>query len=499
MRHRSLRRAGILAVVLLAALLPVLGSAAVQAACLPVFGRCLPSPSNPGLTTPTTNTPVYTPPVYAPPASGAPAYTPPASSSPVHMPPAISGPASNAAAASTHCGKPTPGSHKGRCAQASSRAVPHQVTQGQVQITGPSAGQVSVSQIITLDPNAYPSGSAYSAATHKLFVASNDTTLQTLFVIDTTTNAVTRIVDPSFCYSAGVAVDDTTGLAYVANQDAFEGCGGAMNTVTVVNIASNSVVQVIPISAAPLYPTRITIPSGLSKVFVGENTSPDNGPNADIVVLDRGGSHAVIDRITNPAIQGIVGMASNSAQGTFGFASSGTQVYATNNKNGDAIGNTLIAIDGTSDSVLSSIPVGTSPGVDVDAAGNVYVALGVDFFAPGVVDIVSPFSLAVTRTIPVTSGPFDGLLAVAVSSSSNPLFALVGLGGTVYTDSPQCDSLYLINPSSGTVQATVSFAGAGACNNVVNPTSIALVPGGYAYVNLAYTGQVAVVHNYGGF
>jgi YVTN family beta-propeller protein len=200
-------------------------------------------------------------------------------------------------------------------------------------------------------------------------------------VIDTATNAVSTINDPGLRAPGGVAITRDGSKVYVTNQP---------GTVSVINTATNTVVG-SPISVVT-GPIGVAVTPDGSKVYVTSN------------FLDRQPNISVIDTATNAVftITGIgrpVGVA---------VSPDGHNVYVA-----DEIDNSVAVIDTLTNTVITTIPVGSNPfGVAVNPDGsNVYITNSSNIFAPGTVSVLDTSTNMVIGS-PISVGTIPAGVAV---------------------------------------------------------------------------------------
>ncbi len=185
----------------------------------------------------------------------------------------------------------------------------------------------------------------------------------------------------------------------------------------------------------------------------------------------------------------------------------GPRAYITN-----AFDNTVSVIDTASNTVVATVPVGTTPfGVAVNPAGTfVYVAN----FDSSTVSVIDTASNTVTATVPVEAGPegvavnpagtfayvtnSNSSTVSVINTASNTVTATVPVGpvptgvavnpaGTfVYVVNSNSDTVSVINTASNTVTATVPVE--------AEPIGVAVNPAGtFAYVANFASNTVSVI------
>lgn len=192
-------------------------------------------------------------------------------------------------------------------------------------------------------------------------------------VINGATNKVTATIDQAeFSYPSGVAVDAATNTVYVANS------GPSGRDVVVINGATNKVKTTI--STGPhVAPFGIAVDSATDIVWVAEE-------NGNVIAID--GAKDTIKNTVAAGDDGAVEVAVNTATDT---------VYVPDTKDG-----ALAVIDGATATVTKDIPVGSTflDGVAVDQnSGKVYVA-SYSINDPGTTSVIDGTSNTVLATLP---------------------------------------------------------------------------------------------------
>ncbi|MGH6848551.1 MAG: Ig-like domain-containing protein, partial [Methylocella sp.] len=235
-------------------------------------------------------------------------------------------------------------------------------------------------------------------------------------VIDTVTDKpVTSIPLPTSAAPEGIAVTPDGSKVYVVNS--------GVNTVSVINTATETVTTTIPVGGEGVAVT----PNG-TKVYVA-----NTGDNTVTVIATAN------DQVVTTIPVGI---------NPFGVAVTrdGTKVYITNDHD-----NTVSVIATANDQVVTTIPVGAQPmGVAVTPDGTMaYVANG----GGGTVSVINT-ATSVTTTIPVGNGP-----------------AAFGnfIGGPAHASPPVAVNETKTTPANTPVTIDLSVGATG------NPTSAALV------------------------
>src|SRR5439155_760787 len=124
-------------------------------------------------------------------------------------------------------------------------------------------------------------------------------------------------------------------------------------------------------------------------------------------------------------------------------------------------------ISGTTNSVIATVPVGTSPLGVAYGNGNIYVSN----YDSSSVSVISSTTNSVIATVPV---------------GTNPLGVAYGIGN-VYVANYGSSSVSVISSTTNSVSSTISVG--------PNPSWIAFDPNnGYAYVSFLYGGSVSVIN-----
>jgi len=228
----------------------------------------------------------------------------------------------------------------------------------------------------------------------------------TVSVIDVATNTVTATIPVGF-HPWGVSVCPNGSKVYITNYND--------NTVNVINSATDTVTATIPVGTRP---NGISVsPDGL-KVYVtnaGDNTV------------------SVINSATNTVTATItVGISPMGVS----ISPDGSKVYVAN-INSD----TVSVISTTTDIVTAKIPVGTRPvGISVSPDGSkVYVA---NNNTPGKVSVINTATNTVTATITIGSNPYG----ISISPD----------GSTVYVANNVSNTVSVINTATNSVSATIA-------------------------------------------
>jgi YVTN family beta-propeller protein/autotransporter-associated beta strand protein len=269
----------------------------------------------------------------------------------------------------------------------------------------------------------------------------------TVSVIDTPTNAVAPTAIPvglsPFAAPSPVAaaVRGDESLVYVTNP-------GGINTVSVINTATNTVVATIPVG---IVPELLAISPDGTRVYV-----PNQGSN----------TVSVINTATNSVVATIP--AGSQPVGA-GVTPDGARVYVTNIN-----ANMVSVINTATNTVIAAIPVGVNPtGVAVTPDGTrAYVTnAGSDN-----VSVINTATNTVVATIPIAGFvPTPQLVAVSPD------------GTRAYVTNAFTNNVSVINTATNTVVATIPVGS--------QPTGVVFTPDGTrAYVTNLLNNTVSVIN-----
>jgi len=266
----------------------------------------------------------------------------------------------------------------------------------------------------------------------------------TVSVIDIATNTVVATV-PVDAAPAGIAVSPAGAFVYVANQNS--------NNVSVIDTGTNTVVATVAVGAAP---TGVAVNAAGTFAYVA-NTLGNN-----VSVIDTT-SDTVVQTV--PVATSPVGVAVNRA---------GTFAYVTN-----SLGDNVSVINTSTNTVVATVPVGRTPrGIALNPAGTfAYVASGIDHS----VSVIDTAINAVVATVPMAGDPIGvvvnraGTLAYvtasdtisAIDTTTNTVVATLPVGSDVlgialnaagtfaYVASQATNSVSVFNTATNAVVATV--------------------------------------------
>lgn len=231
--------------------------------------------------------------------------------------------------------------------------------------------------------------------------ASGTALICTLFgppvILDTKSHQlVATVAAPNGAHHA--AVNPQTHLAYVTSTSTRD------PSVTVINLASRTVVATVPVGA---FPFDVAVDSGTHSVWVTTPSGSRGGPASEPVT--------VIDTLTNQVVStimvgaGPLGVAVDSANHT---------AYVTNG------GGTVSVIDTVSRKVTATVPVGRFPrDVQVDSGAHLLL---VSNAGDGTVSMIDTTSKAIVGTLAV-----DGAGAIIVDPGLHVAYVQSATGATV--------------------------------------------------------------------
>jgi YVTN family beta-propeller protein len=235
----------------------------------------------------------------------------------------------------------------------------------------------------------------------------------------------------------GIGVADAAPFAYISNF------GGS--TVSVIDIATNTVVATVPVGAAP---AGVAVNPAGAFVYVANQNSNN------VSVIDTGTNTVVA---TVPVGAAPTGVAVNRA-GTFAYVA-------------NLLSNNVSVIDTTSDTVVATVPVGASPvGVAVNRAGTFAYVTG---SLSSDVSVINTSTNTVVATVVVGHAPYG----IAVNPAGT--FAYVASGND--------HSVSVIDTAINAVVATVPMVG--------NPIGIAVnAAGTFAYVTVQGSDTISAIN-----
>ena len=259
----------------------------------------------------------------------------------------------------------------------------------------------------------------------------------------------------TFIILAITGLSAKTQTAYITNE--------TDNTVSVINILTNTVTATIPVGANP---TGVAVSADGNKVYV-VNTD-DNTVNV---------INTAFNIVSATIGVGIVPFG-------IGISPDGSRLYVANNTD-----NTLSVINTTTNTIIATVPAGyRAYGVSVSPDGSkVYVTNHSD----SSVSVLNAATNTVTNTIPVGSGPLgvtfspDGLRAYVTNKNSGTVSVIntntdtvletitVGIQPWGVTVHPDGSKIYVANYSSNTVNVINTTT-----NTISNTITVSTGPDG---------------------
>ncbi|SFV08177.1 carboxypeptidase regulatory-like domain-containing protein [Alicyclobacillus macrosporangiidus] len=333
-----------------------------------------------------------------------------------------------------------------------------------------TGGNVSPAQVTT-DANGnftatYTAPDTPGTYTVTVEVGGASSTTQVSVAAAYATNNVDTITLGTTSNPRGIAYGN--GFIYVANA--------AANTVSVIDVNTNSVVSTIPVGT---YPCDIAYGNGFVYVVnVSSNTV------------------SVINATTNKVVKTIsVGSAPTSA--AFGNG----MVYVTN-----SYSNTVSVINATTNAVVATVAVGNRPNSVTFGNGMVYVVNGDSH----TVSVIDPNTNKIVSTIPISNNDSadgatyaNGFLYIAhvsydtvtvVDTATNQVVATISVdspgqvaygNGFLYVTNVSSNSVSVIDPKTNQIVATVPVG--------KGPMGITCV-NGFVYVTNFASSTVSVLH-----
>ncbi len=275
---------------------------------------------------------------------------------------------------------------------------------------------------ITVGTN--PAGVAVNPNTNTIYVANQGD--NTISVIDGATNTVVDTI-PAGANSNGVAVNPNTNTIYVANQ--------GDNTISVIDGATNTVVDTIPVGVSPF---QVSVNPSTNTVYV-----PNLFSNT-VSVID-GATNTVVDTISVGIGPGAVVVNTNT-----------NMMYVPN-----IFSDEVSVIDGATNTVVATISVGGGPvaGVVNPTTNRLYI-VGLFSNTVSVIDITpsSPTENTVVNTLTVGASHFGA--SVSFNPNTNRIFVA----------DHNSDTLSVIDTLTETVLGAVPV-GSGPAGSDVNPNT----------------------------
>ncbi|WP_165693793.1 Ig-like domain-containing protein, partial [Mycolicibacterium diernhoferi] len=271
-------------------------------------------------------------------------------------------------------------------------------------ITVPVASPESNTVVATIPVGPYPTDAATSPDGSYVYVVGG-TDSGTVSVIDTATQTVTASI-PVDAGAAGIVIAPDGSRVYVMNT--VQGAA----SVSVVDTATNAVIAVIPVTngSASDWPTGLAISPDGSRIYVTIDTGGFVGGKVSVINTATNKVIATIQQTGHPEGNQPTGVA---------VSADGSLVYVTNANNWGSTSGTVTVIDTATNSVSTTIPLGTyGPGALAVApnGGSLYVVNE----SGGSVSVIDAATNAVTATIPVAEG-YVALYGLTISPDGSRL------------------------------------------------------------------------------
>ena len=208
-------------------------------------------------------------------------------------------------------------------------------------------------------------------------------------------------------FSESVAVNQESGNVYWSD---FQG-----SSVAVLDVSGN-LLNSISLTSSP---DGIAVNATTNKIYVATTY-----PNTSVIVID-GSTNAVVSTITGPNLSYPQGLAVNAKTNTI-YVANGQGCSSSSNCNN------LAVIDGATDSVTTSIPVGHSPaGVAVDSQTNFIYVANAGNYDSNEVGSVTVIDGATNATTTLTDSNLTYPYRIAVNPTTNKIYVLSILSSNV--------------------------------------------------------------------
>jgi YVTN family beta-propeller protein len=242
----------------------------------------------------------------------------------------------------------------------------------------------------------------------------------------------------------GVAADASGRFVYVTVQ--------GTDTLAIIDAAANAVVGHMPLDPSPLGPYGVAVSPAGDRVYVANDAS------GTVTVIDTASRQVVAAVAVGVNPQMIVANAG------------GTRIYVSNTGS-----NTVSVIDAATATVVATIPVGTRPlGLAADPTGaRVYVVNQISQN----VSVIDTAVNAIVATIPVGSRPLlEDAVGIAVDSA----------GTRAYVTQPLANQVSVIDLAAGAVVATIASRS--------YPFAVAVSPDGTrVYVTNSFSNDISMI------
>ena len=376
---------------------------------------------------------------------------------------------------------------------------------GYIYVTNTAQNNVSVidgannTLIASINVGAYPEGLAYDPSNGYIYVANSWS--NNVSVINGANNTVIANIAVG-SYPVGLAYDPSNGYVYVANAGS--------NSVSVINGATNTVIASIAVRS---FPEKIAYDPSNGYIYV-----VNSGSN-NISVIN-GANNKIIANLSLGLTWGSGGDWGSSGPLGIAYDPSNNYLYLAN-----TIGNSLILINGTTNTVVSNIKVGIFPGGvafdpindylyvtdfnysdwpggDVNTSSNtVFVINGATNKIIANISVgLDPIGVAVDTSngyVYVTNSGSNNVSVI--NGATNTVIANIAVGsmpygvaydssnGYVYVANLGSNSVSVINSANNTVIANIAVGS--------HPVGVAYDPSnGYIYVANSWSHSVSVIN-----
>jgi len=334
---------------------------------------------------------------------------------------------------------------------------------GYIYVTNTAQNNVSVidgannTLIASINVGAYPEGLAYDPSNGCVYVANAGS--NTVSVINGANNTVIATIAVG-SYPVGLAYDPSNGYVYVTND--------ASNNVSVINGANNTVIANITVGS---FPEQIAYDPSDGYIYV-----VNSGSN-NISVIN-GANNEIIANLSLGLTWGSTGDWGSSGPLGIAYDPSNNYLYLAN-----TIGNSLILINGTTNTVVSNIKVGIFPGgVAFDPINDYLYVTDFNFSAWPSGDVNTS-----SNTVFVINGATNRIIA-NINVGLDPFGVAVDTSnGYVYVTNSGSNNVSVINGATNKVIANIAVGS--------YPWGIAYDPSnGYIYVTNWGSNSVSVIN-----
>ncbi len=301
---------------------------------------------------------------------------------------------------------------------------------------------VTISNVAeTISVGQFPHDLAVSHDGSHVYVANNDGTVS---VIDATSNIVVKTITvEAETFLGGVAVSADGTYAYVTNS--------SVNTLSVINTATNAITATIPFGQSP-----------------GDVAFTPNGARA-YIVNESPGTLSVVNTVDRVVLVNLDIVTGTSGPADISISHDGARAFVANDLDNSVA---VVSIASNTVTIINDVERPTSVAPSRDRR-QLYVAHGfVDGVLSHTVSVLDTATHAVTGTITVGAGP----IAIAVSPD----------GTRVYVANNADNSLSVIDSATDDVLDTIAVGG--------SPSAVAVSPdGSRVYVSNQFDFTVSVI------